>query len=108
MADETTNTQGKQPVMPNPDLKPLDRLVGTWVMSGDVSGTVRYEWMAGGFFLIQHVNLEAQDGQRIQGIEIIGHLHRYGEEPSRIFTPATTTAAQGRHLTTYTTWTGIH
>jgi hypothetical protein len=51
-------------------------------MSGDVGGTVRYEWMDGGFFLIQHVNLQEQGGQQTKGIEIIGHLHRYGEEPS--------------------------
>ena len=37
-----------------------------------MSGTVTYEWMEGGFFLIQHVDLE-QYGQRIKGIEIIGH-----------------------------------
>ncbi len=36
---------------PSPDLKSLDRLVGTWEMSGEVSGTVSFEWMEGGFFL---------------------------------------------------------
>lgn len=83
MADNSMNIQAaQQPAMPNPDLKQLDRLVGTWAMSGDVGGTVRYEWMEGGFFLIQHVNLQEQGGQHTKGIEIIGHLHRYGEEPS--------------------------
>ncbi len=38
--------------------------------------------MDGGFFLIQHVNLEQQDGQQTKGMEMIGHLHRYGEAPS--------------------------
>ncbi len=77
----TAHTAG-QPRTPNPDLKRLDTLVGTWAMSGDVHGTVTYAWMDGGFFLIQHVNLEQQDGQPTKGMEIIGHLHRYGEEPS--------------------------
>jgi len=50
-------------------------------MSGEVSGTVTFEWMEGGFFLIQHVDLE-QYGQRIKGIEIIGHERPFGAEPS--------------------------
>ncbi len=37
--------------------------------------------MEGGFFLIQHVDLE-QQGQRIKGIEIIGHERQFGAEPS--------------------------
>jgi hypothetical protein len=67
---------------PNPDLKSLDRLVGTWKMSGDTKGKVTYEWMEGGFFLIQHVDLD-QSGQKTKGIEIIGYLRPYGEEPSK-------------------------
>ena len=36
--------------------------------------------MAGGFFLAQHVDLE-QFGQRIKGIELIGHLRPFGQPP---------------------------
>ena len=68
-------------VKPNPDLKAFERLIGTWKQSGGVEGEVTYEWMEGGFFLIQRVDLE-QDGQPIKGIEIIGHTHLFGEEPS--------------------------
>ncbi len=50
-------------------------------MSGDVRGTVTYEWMEGGFFLIQRVELEQPDGQRITGIEVIGHERPFGTEP---------------------------
>ena len=50
-----------------------------WEMSGDVRGTVTYEWMEGGFFLVQRVDLEQQDGQRIRGI---GHEKPFGAEPS--------------------------
>src|SRR5918996_4153168 len=67
---------------PNPDLKSLDRLIGTWKQSGGVEGKITYEWMEGGFFLTQRVDLE-QYGQKIKGIEIIGHLQPFGEEPSK-------------------------
>jgi hypothetical protein len=50
-------------------------------VSGGTEGTVSYEWMEGGFFLIQRVDLE-QYGQRTKGIEIIGHLQPFGEAPS--------------------------
>ena len=51
-------------------------------MSGEVHGAVTYAWMDGGCFLIQHVNLEQQDGQHTKGMAMIGHLHRYGAAPS--------------------------
>lgn len=77
MNDDTT---APQPT-PSPALRRLDRLVGTWKVHGGVDGTVRYEWMDGGFFLMQHVDLE-QYGQKITGIEVIGHLRPFREEPS--------------------------
>jgi hypothetical protein len=42
---------------------------------------VTYEWMEGGFFLIQRVDLGQQDGQRITGIEVIGRERPFGAEP---------------------------
>ena len=66
---------------PNPDLKNLDRLIGTWKQSGDVEGEITYEWAEGGFFLIQRVDL-MQYGNKIKGIEIIGHESKFGAEPS--------------------------
>ena len=66
-----------QQPQPNPDLRSLDKLIGTWKVSGEASGTVRYERVEGGFFLLQHVELG-----RSRGLEVIGHEHRYGEEPS--------------------------
>jgi hypothetical protein len=77
-----TNAQPEQqPPTPDPDLKRLDKLVGTWTVSGGAHGKVTYEWMEGGFFLMQHVDLE-QDGQKIKGMEIIGHLRPFGAAPS--------------------------
>jgi hypothetical protein len=58
MADDNDARTYEQKPEPAPDLVKLGRLVGTWEMSGDVRGTVTYEWMEGGFFLIQHVDLE--------------------------------------------------
>jgi hypothetical protein len=79
MTDDYADPQ--RPPTPNPDLKPLERLVGTWNVSGGAQGRVTYEWMDGGFFLLQHVELE-QYGQRITGMEIIGHERQFGAEPS--------------------------
>jgi hypothetical protein len=69
-------TQEAMPV-PNPDLRSLDRLIGTWRVSGEAEGTVTYEWAEGGFFLLQHVDLG-----HAKGLEIIGHEQKYGEPPS--------------------------
>lgn len=74
---EQSNEQQFVPPTPNPDLKSLDRLVGTWDVTGGAQGQTRYEWMEGGFFLIQHVDLGGE-----KGIEIIGHEQRYNEAPS--------------------------
>ncbi|GAB2680513.1 hypothetical protein [Kribbella swartbergensis] len=63
---------------PSAAVRALDRLVGTWAVTGGAEGTVRYEWMPGGFFLLQHVDLE-QYGHRTTGLEIIGNLHPFGE-----------------------------
>jgi hypothetical protein len=66
---------------PNPDMEGLNKLVGTWNVTGGAQGQVTYEWMEGGFFLLQHVDLE-QEGQRLKGIEIIGHEQTFGAPPS--------------------------
>ncbi len=82
MAVEHATTQD-HPAAPtrNPDLDGLERLVGTWRVTGGAEGTIRYEWLEGRFFLLQHVNL-VQDGQPVTGIEVIGHLQPFGEEPT--------------------------
>lgn len=71
--DETA----QQPRQPNPDLRSLEKLIGTWTVSGEAEGTTTYEWTDGGFFLLQHVEL---GGTR--GLEVIGHEQKYGEQPS--------------------------
>ena len=63
-------------------MKKLEKLIGTWQLSGDTTGTVKYEWLEGGFFLIQKVNMTLF-GRQVIATEIIGHLHPFGEEPSQ-------------------------
>ena len=72
----------RQAPKPNPDLKSLERLVCTWKVSGGAQGEVRYEWMEGGFFLLQHFDLD-HSGHKSKGIEIIGHLQPFGAEPDK-------------------------
>lgn len=81
MTDSDSTQAAYQPPTPNPDLKSLDKLVGTWKVSGGTQGQVRYEWMEGGFFLFQHVEMQS-GGRQIKGIEIIGHLQPFGAAPS--------------------------
>ena len=85
MADNSNTDDAQayqQPPEPSPDLKSLSRLVGTWNVSGpEIHGRVTFEWMEGGFFLIQHIDFD-HAGRRIKGIEVIGHERRFGAEPS--------------------------
>ena len=68
--------------METSSLKNFEKLLGTWKLSGDASGTIRYEFLEGRAFLIQHVDMEYA-GRRIKGQEIIGRIHRIEEEPSQ-------------------------
>jgi hypothetical protein len=72
MADNNNTLLGKLPTTPNPALKKLEPLIGTWKVSGpDIDGEWRYEWMEGGFFMIQHFN-HKQGTEEIKGIEYTG------------------------------------
>ncbi|MCU1641414.1 MAG: hypothetical protein JWN03_1689 [Nocardia sp.] len=79
----TTNETDGMPDLPvpDPDLRVMNRMVGTWTVSGGAEGTITFEWMEGGFFLMQRVDLQ-QNGLSIKGIEIIGHLRSFGEQPT--------------------------
>ena len=64
--------------MPEPHSR-LGALVGRWRSEGyvvgdppvPITGTDTYEWLAGGFFLVHHVDVMVGD-QPVQAIEIIG------------------------------------
>ena len=70
---------------PNPGLKALEKLVGSWKVSGDAKGQLSYEWMDGGFFLVARGDTE-QAGQRTKHVEIIGYDHDAGGAPSDVMT----------------------
>ena len=59
----------------------LGRLAGTWRISGDATGTVRYRWLPGGFFLAQEGELELF-GHKNAFTEIIGRHRPFGRVPS--------------------------
>lgn len=77
----TETSESYAPPAPADDLADLNRLVGSWRLGGDTEGTITYEWMDGGYFLIQHVDM-VQDGRPVKCIEIIGHHRPFGAEPS--------------------------
>lgn len=80
MTDNPTN-DAPGTAAPAADLANLDLLVGTWKLSGDTEGTVTYEWMDGGFFLLQRVDMKLF-GHQVKALEVIGHLQPFGEDPS--------------------------
>jgi hypothetical protein len=59
-------------------LRRLDKLVGTWTVSGGATGTITYEWM-NDHFMIQHVDID-QAGHHVKGMEVIGRLLSFGAE----------------------------
>ncbi|MDN4526373.1 hypothetical protein [Fictibacillus fluitans] len=74
--------ESQQPY-PYPGLECLERLVGRWKITGpEIAGEVSYEWMDGGFFLIQRFDL-IHNGRKNKGIEIIGYTKKFfAESPS--------------------------
>lgn len=77
MSDSSPNIQPQ----PNPDLKSLERLIGMWKVSGEAEGQIKFEWIEGGFFLMQHFDL-LHGGRKIKGVEMIGHEQNFGAAPS--------------------------
>lgn len=55
----------------DPRLGALDALVGSWTITGEADGESSYEWMGGGFFLLQRGRL-THGGQTHDFLEVIG------------------------------------
>jgi hypothetical protein len=72
-----TRTTERRTGTPDAAMQPFERLIGAWEVTGEATGRVTYEWLDGGFFLLQRVDLE-QFGQRTRGIEVIGRLRPFG------------------------------
>jgi hypothetical protein len=77
---DNNNEQAMQMPTPDPALKRLDKLVGSWTMKGrtldseddNISGRTAFEWLPGGFFLLQRFEMNFA-GFEIQSLELIGY-----------------------------------
>jgi hypothetical protein len=81
MTQDSRNNLGLGPIpQPHPALKRLEKLVGTWVLTGrtldarddNISGWTTFEWMLGGFFLKATGEINFV-GQVVQSVEIIAY-----------------------------------
>jgi hypothetical protein len=117
MTDDNSVPQG--PPQPDPALKSLEFFVGTWTLNGrtldsetdNVSGTTTFEWLPGGFFLQQRIELDFA-GYTIHGLELIGYDPSTGKFPSTVFASMAPTPIpyeydiQGRDVTITTELSG--
>src|SRR5687768_6070055 len=81
---ENNKTQNQSTTRPDPALKRLDRLVGSWKMKGrplgseedSITGTTKFEWLHDSydtsFFLQQDMEMD-YSGMLIKSREIIGY-----------------------------------
>ena len=89
MSDEA---QAQQMPKPDPALKRLDRFVGTWEMKGrtlnskedNVIGRAAFEWLPGGFFLQQRIELNFM-GMELQSLELIRYDPETQTFPSYVY-----------------------
>jgi hypothetical protein len=65
------STIERQENTPDPRLRALDALIGEWTITGEAQGQSSYEWMDGGFFLLQRGTLKHGDRTN-QFLEVIG------------------------------------
>ena len=86
------DAQAQQGPQPDPALKRLDKFVGTWDMKGrtlnskkdNVFGRATFEWLPGGFFLQQRIELDFV-GLKIQSLELIGYDPQTQTFPSTVY-----------------------
>ncbi len=77
---------------PNPALKRLDKLVGTWELTGrtldsqvdNITGRTTIAWIMGGFFLEQRGEMEFM-GHKFQSLEILGYDPATDTFPSTVY-----------------------
>lgn len=71
---------GAQAPPRNPGLGALDRLVGSWTISGGSEGETTYERMDGGHFMIQRGEV-TREGQPFRFLQVIGYDRTPGSAP---------------------------
>jgi hypothetical protein len=80
------------PPHPDPALKRLDRLAGSWEMEGNlvgsneknIKGELTFRWLPGGFFLEQRGRIDFA-GLQIHALELIGYDPDTDTFPSTVF-----------------------
>jgi Protein of unknown function (DUF1579) len=80
MSDDT-QLDAQAPPTPDPALRRLDRLVGTWTLKGrlvgsdeeTISGEINFHWLEGGFFLQQDAYIAFAGMFEVHARELIGY-----------------------------------
>jgi hypothetical protein len=86
-------SDGPQLPTPDPALRALDPLVGTWSMKGhtldsddeNITGRATYRWLDGGFFLQQDIELDFAGALQVKSHELVGHDPETGGFSSLVF-----------------------
>lgn len=93
MTDNTNDTDTMGAPQPDPALKRLDLLVGSWTMKGhlvgsdeeNIIGKTTYQWLDGGFFLQQDAEIDFAGMLKITNRELIGHNPETGAFSSLVY-----------------------
>ena len=86
------DTQAQQMPKPDPALKRLEKFIGTWEMKGrtlnskedNVYGRATFEWLPGGFFLQQRIELNFM-GMELRSLELIRYDPETQTFPSDVY-----------------------
>ena len=78
---------------PDPALRRLDRLVGTWTLKGhlvgsdeeNIVGEITFQWLEGGFFLQQDAEIDFAGMFDVKSRELIGYDPETGAFASTVF-----------------------
>ncbi len=81
MVDDGREAQPQGLPQPDPALRRLDKLVGSWTMKGhligsdqeNIVGRATFLWLDGGFFLQQDVEIDFAGMMKIKSHELIGY-----------------------------------
>lgn len=91
MEESTTEPQEQQVTKPNPALKALDVMVGTWDLSGrdfttneEIRGQSTFEWLEGGFFLVHRFSINYAE-RTFTGVEYIGYDEKSRHLKTHVF-----------------------
>jgi hypothetical protein len=76
-----TTTEKTTATAADPALRPLKRLIGTWQISGGSEGEATYEWLDGGYFLLQRGEVR-RNGTPSRFLQVIGRDRSPGVEPA--------------------------